>query len=139
MALGISPGAFLCLKEVSWMASRTRVGREGEEAAARFLEGRGYRIVARNVRFRHGEIDIVAEDEGALVFVEVKTRRSDRFGTAAEAVNGAKQRQLVALASLYLAGLRSGTDRACRFDVVSVNSGPAGWECAVIKNAFGAN
>lgn len=120
------------------MASRSQVGREGEDAAVRFLEGEGYRIVARNVRFRHGEIDIVAEEGGALVFVEVKTRRSDRFGTAAEAVNGAKQRQLVGLASLYLSGLRGGADRPCRFDVVAVAPGSPGWACSVIRNAFGA-
>lgn len=113
-----------------------RVGREGEEAAAAFLCARGYRILERNVRFRTGELDLVAEEGGYLVFVEVKTRRSARCGHAAEAVTAAKQRRLLKLAAIYLAG-RRGPVPPCRFDVVTVEPGPGGWNCRLIKGAFG--
>ncbi|MBP2017715.1 putative endonuclease [Symbiobacterium terraclitae] len=116
----------------------TRVGQEGEDAAAAYLASLGYRIVARNVRFRAGEIDLVAEDGGVLVFVEVKTRRGRGFGSPAEAVTAEKRRRLVRLASLYLAR-RGGPVPPCRFDVVSVEPGPDGrYRCEVIKGAFGA-
>lgn len=119
------------------MGSR-RVGQEGEQAAAACLEGLGYRILARNVRFRAGEIDIVATEGGFLVFVEVKTRRGSRFGSPAEAVTAEKQRRLVRLAGIYLAH-RGGNPPPCRFDVVSVELGPdGGYRCSVIKGAFTA-
>lgn len=119
--------------------SRTALGRAGEEAAARHLTELGYRIIARNLRFRFGELDIVAEEHGWLVFVEVKTRTGSGYGSAAEAVTPAKQRQLVKLAAAYLAAT-GGEGRPCRFDVVTVEPGPeGGWLCQVIADAFGAN
>lgn len=115
-----------------------RVGEAGEQAAAEFLAALGYRIIGRNVRFRSGEIDLVARDGGVLVFVEVKTRRGRGFGAPGEAVTAAKQRRLVRLAALYLA--RLGSDPPpCRFDVVEVEPGPDGrLRCRLIKNAFQA-
>ncbi|MFO7273824.1 MAG: YraN family protein [Symbiobacteriaceae bacterium] len=115
-----------------------QVGREGEEAAVRYLTSLGYRVIARNVRFRSGEIDVVARDGDVLVFVEVKTRRGRGFGSPGEAVTGAKQRRLVRLAALYLARL-GGEPPPCRFDVVEVEPGPDGrWRCKLIKGAFQA-
>lgn len=114
----------------------TAIGRAGEEAAALYLAALGYRMRDRNVRFRAGEIDMVAEEAGVLVFVEVKTRTGHGFGTAAEAVTARKQQQLVRLAGLYLAN-RGGADRACRFDVVTVEPAPDGaWCCTLIRDAF---
>ncbi len=115
---------------------RHQVGREGEETAAAYLAAHGYRILERNVRFRVGEIDMVAEESGYLVFVEVKTRKGRGFGTAAEAVTVQKQRQLIRLAGLYLAR-RGGAPPSCRFDVVTVEPGDGGeWVCQVIRGAF---
>lgn len=120
------------------MRNRVAIGRAGEEAAARFLIARGYRIVEQNVRFRSGEIDIVARDGATLVFIEVKTRRSSQFGTPAEAVNRTKQQRLIRLAELYLAS-RGIARTHCRFDVVSVEPGiGGGWTCKLIPDAFGA-
>lgn len=114
----------------------SRVGREGEETAAAYLVAHGYRILERNLRFRSGEIDLVAEESGYLVFVEVKTRTGSGFGTAAEAVTAEKRRRLVRLAALYLARL-GGAPPPCRFDVVTVEPGPNGaWVCQVIQGAF---
>jgi len=115
-----------------------RVGSEGEQAAAAYLASQGYRIIARNVRFRAGEIDLVAEEGGFLVFVEVKTRRGRGFGSPAEAVTADKRRRLVRLASLYLARLGRPAP-PCRFDVVEVEPGPDGrYRCHVIRGAFTA-
>lgn len=116
--------------------SNTQVGREGEAAAAAYLSAQGYQIRARNVRYRQGEIDLVAEEGGYLVFIEVKTRTGSGYGTPAEAVTPQKQRQLFRLAQLYLAVTGQG-ERPCRFDVVGVEPGADGrWRCTLIRNAF---
>ncbi len=113
--------------------------RRGEDAAAAALRERGYRIVARNVRLRRGELDIIAEDHGTLVFVEVKTRRSRAYGTPAEAVTPAKRRALATLALAYL-GRRGLCGRACRFDVVEVwlDAADRVARLEVLRDAFGA-
>jgi len=93
----------------------------------------GYEIVERNWRVAEGEIDLVARRDRILVFCEVKTRTSDRFGTAAEAVTAAKQRRLRRLAALYLRR-RDGSSRnvAVRFDVACVYGG----DVEMIEEAF---
>lgn len=98
---------------------RQDLARRGEDAAARFLEARGCTILARNVRFRHGELDIVARDGDTVVFVEVKTRASTTFGLPHEAVYGRKQARLRALAAAWLHD-RGLDDCKCRFDVIAV-------------------
>src|SRR5438093_13037216 len=100
------------------MTGRSVLGEEGERAASRFLEARGYRILERNYRTRRGEIDLIAEDGRILVFVEVKVRLDDRFGGPAAAITRAKQARIARLAEQYLACRRVG-DRPCRFDVRS--------------------
>jgi putative endonuclease len=118
---------------------RGRRGRAGEEAAARALAARGYRVVARNTRLGRGEIDLVCEHDGEVVFVEVKARRNARFGTPAEAVTPHKQRALLALAARYL-GRRGRPDAACRFDVVEVwlGAGDRPLRVEVLRDAFRA-
>jgi putative endonuclease len=105
------------------MSMRNELGRAGESLAARFLEAKGWRIVGRNVRCgRSGEIDIVAARNGVLAFVEVKTRRTARYGTPGEAVTRRKQLRIRAMARAYLASVRPGAD-AVRFDVIEVRTG----------------
>ncbi|MCC7486963.1 MAG: YraN family protein [Burkholderiales bacterium] len=98
-----------------------------------FLEARGLTIVARNYRCRFGEIDIVARDGAATVFVEVRARASDAFGGAAASITASKRRRLLAAARHYLG--RRGAGTPCRFDVVLV-SGPAA-RIEWITDAFG--
>jgi putative endonuclease len=95
------------------------LGQLGEDVAARFLESRGFRILARNLRSRLGEIDLVARDGATLVFVEVKARRAGPGDPPQVAVDARKRSRLARLALDYLARewLR---DLACRFDVVAV-------------------
>ncbi|HEV2281174.1 MAG TPA: YraN family protein [bacterium] len=115
---------------------RTR-GRIGEQAAAQALAARGYRVLVRNVRLGRGEIDLVCEHDGDVVFVEVKARRGVAFGTPAEAVTVRKQRALFALAMRYL-GRTGRTDRTCRFDVVEVwlGAGDRPVRVDVLRDAF---
>lgn len=119
--------------------SRLEVARRGEEAAIATLRAAGYRIVDANVRLRRGEIDVVAEDQGVIVFVEVKSRRSALFGTPAEAVTARKRRALVGLAAAYLTR-RALSGRPCRFDVSEVWFGLDGRPARVqvIRDAFGS-
>jgi putative endonuclease len=117
---------------------RQELGIIGEELAAAALTDRGYAILERRYRTRHGEIDIIAEHEGTLVFVEVRARASAEFGRAAETVTDVKKRKVTAMAVEYLA--RHGiTHRPCRFDVVAIDEamGPAP-EITVYPAAFDA-
>ncbi len=100
-------------------------GRAGEELAAAYLERQGLSIVARNVRCRLGEIDIVARDGACLVFVEVKERRGEGHGGGLEAVTGGKRRRLVRTALWYAQRERLG-EQPMRFDVVAVDRQPDG-------------
>ena len=98
---------------------RAEIGRRGEDAAAAYLERIGMHVEARNWRCPAGEVDIVAWDDDTLILCEVKTRRSERAGTAEEAVSAAKQKRLVRLAEAYLA-LCARHAGAVRFDVVAI-------------------
>ncbi len=107
--------------------ARKRLGSAGERLAAAWLEERGYRVLARNWRCPYGELDLVAEREGELVFVEVKTRRGTRLGAPEEAVTAAKRRHLVASAVAYLDAADDGAaERPYRIDVVAVDLAPSG-------------
>ncbi len=95
------------------------LGNRGERKAAGFLRGLGYRILARQYANRHGEIDLIARDGDTLVFVEVKTRRSNAGGLPVEAVTTDKQRKLTMTALVWLKR-RGLLESRCRFDVVSI-------------------
>lgn len=110
---------------------RRALGAAGEARAAAWYRSRGYEVLNRNWRCREGELDLVVSRGGVVVFVEVKTRRSDRYGSPAEAVTPAKQRRIRGLALRYLAetGRRP---RRVRFDVVAILDG----RLRVIEQAF---
>lgn len=106
----------------SWLAERLpkkSLGRRGEDAATRFLKRLGYRILARGLDSRLGELDIIAVDNRTIAFVEVKTRTSTDSGHPAEAIDATKQRRMTQAALAYLKshGL---LHHAARFDVVAV-------------------
>jgi putative endonuclease len=102
-----------------WGKGRLWLGRRGEDLAAKHLQGQGYTILARNYRTPAGELDIVAQEGGILVFVEVKMRRSLRFGIPQEALTRAKQAHLVQAAQHYLME-REQLEREWRVDLVAV-------------------
>jgi putative endonuclease len=121
---------------VTILDPRRFFGQEGEAEAERYLRRKGYRIVARNVRSSLGELDLVAEDGHVLVFIEVKARRTGRFGGAIHAVHRQKQHKLVRLAAQFLAQ-RHWMDRSCRFDVVLLEATEtAALRVEHIQNAF---
>jgi putative endonuclease len=91
-------------------------GARAEALAADYLRAQGLAIVARNFRTRFGEIDLIARDRDVLVFVEVRMRRSRRFGGAIASITAAKRRRLVSAANGYLAMI--GREPPCRFDAV---------------------
>ena len=114
---------------------RKRVGRIGEEEAAKFLKNKGFQILERNFRAVRGEIDIIARDKKTLVFIEVKTGVTPGFGEPEERVNQKKQRQIGKVAMRYLQ--RYGMyDIDCRFDVVSVVFLKGEWKINHIEDAF---
>jgi putative endonuclease len=115
---------------------RLSLGRWGEAEAARYLRRLGMKILERNMRTPVGEIDLIARQGRTLVFVEVKTRRSDAFGTPQEAVGPFKQRQILRAAQWYLGDGR-GRGLQPRFDVVAVRPGPQGAVVEHIPDAFG--
>ena len=107
---------------------RGELGRLGEDFAAGLLIAEGYRVIERNFRCKAGEVDIIAEKNGEISFVEVKTRRTLTFGQPVEAVTGEKQRHLRNTAAYYLR-THAGCFQAVRFQIVEVF-------CNQIYNAF---
>ncbi len=115
---------------------RATAGARAEALAAAFLEARGLGIVARNVRSRHGELDLVARDGAMLVFVEVRLRRGAAFGGAIASITPAKQARLLAAARGYLATL--GREPPCRFDAVfldALDPGHIEWQRDILCDA----
>ncbi len=114
---------------------RNALGRSGEDLAAQWYADHGYEILERNWRRREGEVDLIVRRARTVVFCEVKTRSSDRFGTGAEAVVAPKQRRIRRLAARWLSELTPASGRArveVRFDVVSIT----GEVVDVIEDAF---
>ena len=109
-----------------------RAGMRAEDLCAELLRSYGLRVVERNWRCRHGEIDLIAEEGATLVFAEVRMRTGPGFGGAAESVTEAKRSRLIAAARLYLTRR---PDASCRFDVLLVEGEPSRIEW--IRDAFG--
>lgn len=110
---------------------KQRIGAEGERLAQKYLRRHLYKIIETNFRSKLGEIDIIARRGKTLVFVEVKARSTDRFGTGAEAIDIYKRRKMSLCARGYLHMLGK-DDAAARFDVIEINAGKINH----IKNAF---
>ena len=97
-----------------------KIGKYGEDLASKYLEAKGYKIKERNYRTFLGEIDIVCEYKGNIIFVEVKTRRSEKFGYPEEAINFNKQRKIIKNALCYLSKYHL-WDKNCSFDVILIS------------------
>lgn len=120
------------------MPDAKHFGRQGEALAAEHLQKCGYTILEHNYRTRTGEIDIVARERGTLVFVEVKARRSDHFGSPKWAITPRKKQKMVQVALHYLKAHHR-TSAKARFDVVAIRSSEAGHAIELIRNAFELN
>ena len=112
------------------------LGRRGEALAARYLEQKGFRILALNYNTPYGELDIIAKDGRTIVFVEVKTRSSARYGTGSEAISRWKERHLITAATLYCKRFHL-EEVPCRFDVISIFHAGRAYRIEHVENAFG--
>ncbi len=113
---------------------QTKLGEEGENIATQHLISNNFKILERNWRFGHKEIDIIAEKAGVLVIVEVKTRSHLEFEDPREAVTLSKQRKIIAAADAYLQ--QNERDCETRFDIVSVLALNGNWTVEHIEDAF---
>ncbi|MBW2011147.1 MAG: YraN family protein, partial [Deltaproteobacteria bacterium] len=110
-------------------------GRKSESIAADRLKKQGYSILELNYRTKLGEIDIIAKDKDTIVFVEVKARKSNNFGSPKFAVTYKKQKKISMVALYYLKSTKQSNSKA-RFDVVSIIAGKGSFGLEIIKNAF---
>jgi putative endonuclease len=114
-------------------ADHLQHGEAAEQQAVDYLSLRGLKVVSRNFRCKVGEIDLIMREKDSLVFVEVRYRQMDDYGSALESITPSKQRKLLAAANLYLQKNR--IDQPCRFDVIAISGSPnnrINW----IKNAI---
>ena len=111
-------------------------GRQSEQLAERHLKAQGLSLVERNYLCAQGEIDLVMRDDDCLVFVEVRHRSNDKFGSAIESVTKSKQRKLTAAARHFIIHRGLSEQQAMRFDVVGVSKVGAEEKVAWIANAF---
>jgi len=114
------------------MNNNRAVGTDYEKKAAQYLETLGYQILDRNFRCRMGEIDLVAKEDGYLVFIEVKYRTGIQTGEPQEAVDYRKRQKICRAASYYCLKHRILPQQPCRFDVAACTAGK--WN--IIRNAF---
>ncbi len=117
------------------MAESHRFGQRGEDLAARFLQGRGWRVLARNWRFHHKEIDLVVGRDRLVVFVEVKSRAADGLVSPLASIPAGKRRELATAARGWIA-LRGREGESYRFDAVIVVRGPAGTRLEHVEDAW---
>ncbi len=115
--------------------SKQIFGKKSESIAVKHLKKKGYKILEQNYRTKMGEIDIIARDKDVIVFVEVKARRSDRFGNPKWAVTYKKQRKISMAALQYLKAMAQ-SNAGARFDVVSIDSSQDTPVVEIVKNAF---
>jgi putative endonuclease len=118
-------------------AAHLRQGHKSERQAGKYLVRQGLKLLQRNYRTPFGEIDLIMQQKETLVFVEVRFRRSNDFGTPAETVDLRKQAKLRASAEHYLQRNKDKAQQACRFDIVAITVNQNGETFQWLQNAFG--
>ena len=111
------------------------IGKSKEKLACQYLEEKGFQLIEKNYYCRRGEIDLIMRDHDFLVFIEVRYRKNDHFGSALESINYHKQKRLIFTAKHYLQQTR--TPLASRFDVVAISGNNDNLSINWIENAFG--
>ena len=115
---------------------RLQFGREGEFAAIAFLKENGYRILEKNFRSKLGEIDVIAEQAGVIVFIEVKARSDHEFGHPFDVLTPTKQKKIIQITQSFLVQKRI-PDKSMRFDVVVLTlDRPDSWKIELLENSF---
>jgi len=110
-------------------------GKIGEDIAVKFLSRKGYKILKRNYRYGHGEIDIIAMYKDVLIFVEVRVKFSDKFGSPEDSVTIKKREQLKKIASAFIQ-MNEVNFSECRFDVIGITFKDGKFNINHIENAF---
>ena len=123
---------------MSILPTKTQRGAHAEDLACRFLLEHGLRLLACNYRCRRGEIDLIMQDRGNLVFVEVRYRRQSRYGSGLESVKPRKQQRIVHCATQFLQCHPQRAQQPARFDVVALRPDNDGTRIEWIRNAFDA-
>jgi len=119
------------LSDLKAKAAHLLRGESAEEHAHNFLIKQGLQPVCRNFRCKQGELDLVMLDHQTLVIIEVRFRKSDKYGSAAESITSKKQSRIIAATQIYLSSCK--TDQPIRFDVIAISGNHRiNW----IKNAF---
>lgn len=111
-------------------------GEQAEKLACSYLVQQGLRLVSRNYRCRLGEIDLIMQDKNYLVFIEVRYRKHNAFGSPSETVTYAKQQKIIKAARLYLQANKRYSSHACRFDVIAITKHNNDFKLEWIKDAF---
>jgi len=113
------------------------IGKQAENQAAHFLKKQGLKVIANNVTYKIGEIDLIAKDQDTLVFIEVKYRKNNNYGFAVEMVNTEKQNRIQKAALIWMQTYNPKDQLPCRFDVIAISkNGTQKNEIQWIKNAF---
>lgn len=110
--------------------NKRAVGKQKEEIAVEYIKKIGYKVIAQNYRNRYGEIDIIAEDNEYVFFIEVKYRKNRKYGSGEESVNAAKCRKIYMLSQQYI--IENNIKKGIRYDVVAIEND----ELRYIKNYF---
>jgi putative endonuclease len=118
---------------------KKEIGQLGEQMAEKFLKNKGYTVLGRRLRKRWGEIDLVVRQGKTIVFCEVKTRTTEKFGRGEEAVEPIKQKKMIQTAEDFLAEHADLAECPLRFDVIAVYLEPVSkeWQIEHFENAFG--
>ena len=114
------------------MENKRKTGKKYEDMAAEYLKANGYRIIEQNFYTHYGEVDIIGENEGFLAFIEVKYRKSTKYGTPFEAINARKMKNIRNSAVYYMYSKGVSQMKPVRFDVVAILDD----RIELIKNAF---
>jgi putative endonuclease len=104
------------------MKKATDIGRDAEYTARQYLEKQGLKLIESNYRCRYGEIDLIMQDKHGIVFIEVRYRSNNLFGSGAESVDFRKQQKLLSSASHFLQSHKQLANQSCRFDVISLSA-----------------
>lgn len=113
-----------------------KTGKSAEQAACQFLIDKGFRLLQTNYRSRHGEIDIIMHDGDDIVFVEVRSRGNNEYGTALESINKSKIKKIIKTATYFLQKQKWLYKINSRFDVIAIQRKANQWQIDWIKNAF---
>jgi putative endonuclease len=113
-------------------------GKQAEQWALTYLQQQGLSLVTKNFHSRHGEIDLIMTDGNTLIFVEVRYRKSAKYGSALESVNHTKQSRIIHTAQTYLQQ-HPENHLECRFDVIAISPNNTINEITWVKNAFQLN